>query len=110
MLSSGVSTDRVELYIVDLFRIYLTVYPGDVPGSYSFGFNFSLGDTFRADLRDTVLSKVNELVSIISNRFNDANLKISIYSLEVIDEELAKLVLNVNSFRSEEIVINLYNS
>ena len=94
---------------MDLFRLYLCVYPGDVPGAPSFGFNFSLGNTFKADLRDAVLSKVNELITIISSRFNEKEVNISLNSLEIIDEELAKLVVNVNSLQSDDIVIKLYN-
>lgn len=110
VLSSGRVTDRLEYYIMDLFRLYLCVYPGDVPGSPEFGFNFSFGNVFRADLYDAIVSKVNELVSIISSRFNENEVRISIVSLDIIDEELAKLVISVNKLQSEEITVKLYNS
>ena len=90
LLSSGRVTDRLEYYVMDLFRLYLTVYPGDVPNVPSFGFDFSLGGTFKSDLRNAVISKVKDLVSIISSRFNENEVAISIVSLDIIDEELAK--------------------
>ena len=109
LLSSGKATDRLEYYVMDLFKIYLSVYPGDIAGSPDFGFDFSFSNTFRADLKETVMSKVNELVSVISSRFSENEVRISISSLEIIDESLAKLVVDVNKLQSEEIVVNLYN-
>ena len=109
LLSSGKATDRLEYYVMDLFKVYLSVYPGDIPGSPDFGFDFSFSNTFRADLKETVMSKVNELVSVISSRFSENEVRISISSLEIIDESLAKLVVDVNKLQSEEIVVNLYN-
>ena len=46
LLSTGKTTDKIEYYVVDLFRLYLSVYPGDIPGASRIGFDFNLRDTF----------------------------------------------------------------
>lgn len=109
LLSSGSSTDKLEYYIMDLFKLYLSVYPGDIPGSPSFGFDFSLANTLKGDIREELLSRVNALIDTISNRFDNSSLEISLNSLEIVDDSLAKLVIDVNKLQSDEIVINLYN-
>ena len=109
LLSSGSSTDKLEYYIMDLVKLYLSVYPGDIPGSPSFGFDFSLANTFKGDIREELLSRVNALIDTISNRFDNSSLEISLNSLEIVDDSLAKLVIDVNKLQSDEIVINLYN-
>ena len=39
LLSTGESTTRIERYILDLFKLNLQIYPGDIPGS-KLGFEF----------------------------------------------------------------------
>jgi len=108
LLSTGKATDRLEYYVMDLFRLYLSIQPRDIPGSPQIGFNFTLSGTFKSDLVSAVESKVKELVSVISGRFNSNSIVIEIESLEIVDETLAKLVVSVNKLTSDEILINLY--
>ena len=108
VLSTGQVTDRIEYYILDLFKLYLKVYPGDIPGASSLGFNFNLLDTRKADIPSVVSSKVNELVSNISSRFT-GGLSISLDSVEIISETRAKVVVTVNNVVTDDIYINLYD-
>ena len=41
LLSTGASTTEIEKYVLDLFKLYIQIYPGDIPGS-NIGFNFIL--------------------------------------------------------------------
>ena len=45
LLSTGTATDRLEYYVLDLFRLYLKIYPGDIPGASGLGFDFNLGES-----------------------------------------------------------------
>jgi hypothetical protein len=108
LLSTGRVTGRVEYYILDLFRLYLSVYPGDIPGDSSIGFDFTITDTFKSDLADTVQNKVEILVRKISDQFT-SGLEIKLESCELIDEKYARIVVSCNGVSGEEIVISLYN-
>ncbi len=108
LLTSGRGTDRIEEYVVDLFRLYLKVYPGDIPGASGLGFDFNLGDTRKADIPYEVSTRVNQLVRVIQDRFI-GGVTISLDSVDIIDETLAKIVVTVNRDVTEEISFNLYN-
>ena len=108
LLSTGRVTGMVEYYILDLFRLYLSIYPGDIPGASQIGFDFTITDTFKANLEDTVKSRVDSLVKKISDQFSPS-LKINLESCDLIDDKYAKVVVSCNGVRGEEITINLYN-
>ena len=109
LLSTGRTTDRIEYYIIDLFKLYLTIYPGDIPGAPQIGFDFNLGSTLKVDLVDEVKSRASQLVSKLASRFEDTSVEISVESIEIVDETLAKLVVNVNKLKSDEILVSLFN-
>jgi hypothetical protein len=107
LLSTGRVTTKFEEYIVDLFRLYLQIYPDDIPGASNIGFNFILTDVMKSDLPDEVLYRAQSLVNSIKNKFSQG-IDISLESCELIDEKLAKIVVKVNKKYSEEITIDLY--
>lgn len=105
LLSTGKSTDRVEVYVLDLFKLYLNIMPGDIPGT-DIGFDFVLTDTLKSNLVSEVKRRVNSIVKLIQSRFDEKKVQISVSSLEFINDEKLKLVVSVNKTTSEEIVIN----
>ena len=106
LLSTGRSTDKLEYYIADLFKLYLQVYPDDIPGASGIGFDFIITNTMKSDLPEEVKNRIGNLVSRIKDRFS--SLDISVQDIEVIDETKVKFSVLVNSTR-EEITINLFN-
>lgn len=108
LLSTGKSTDKVELYVVDLFKLYLNVYPNDIPGDPELGFKFIMTDTFKDDLVTELRNRLVILIARLQKRFDTKKVTISLKTLEVISETQAKLVISVNKFTSEEIFLNLY--
>jgi len=108
LLSSGKATDKFEEYIIDEFKLYLKIYPGDIPGISKLGFDFNLGDTRKADIPSFVSSKLSELVQKLNERYN-GGVNISLDSIEIIDETLAKVVITVNNRATDTIEINLYD-
>lgn len=106
LLSTGESTNKTEEYIIDLFRVYLTVYPGDIPHYGDLGFDFLLTDITKDNLVSSIKSRVKKLISKISSVV--PNYSITINTLDVIDEERVKLVIDVNGVLSEDLFINLY--
>lgn len=108
LLSNGQSTSKAEEYIIDLFRIYLTVYPGDIPHYKSLGFDFLLTDVTKDGMIEAIKGKVNSLVSKIQDSLPDKKYTITISDLDLIDEETVKLVIDVSGTKSENIYINLY--
>lgn len=106
LLSSGFSTDRIELYILDLFRIHLQIYPGDIPGMSGYGFDFIISDVMKSSLYDEIRSRASSLVEKIKSRFG-GGIDINLVSVTLVDEKSVNIVLDVNGYQSEE-VINLY--
>ena len=105
LLSTGRSTDRLEVYVLDLFKLYLNIMPGDIPGS-GIGFNFVLTDTLKSELTSAVRNRVSNLIGMIQKQFDPTKVQISVSSLDIISDEKIKLVVTVNNASSEEIIIN----
>ena len=106
LLSDGSSTSRVEYYIIDLFKLYLNIYPNDIPNSPNIGFDFILTDVKKDELVRNVRNRVEILVNKIKDKFTKT-LSINIESIEIIDETKVKLVINVNQVQSDDIVVNI---
>lgn len=105
LLSTGEITSRLEYYIIDLFKLNMAVYPGDIPWS-SIGFDFIMTDTKKPDVPGEVEYRVKKLLDRFQERFRGVS--ISLESLEILDETKARVVFNVNKERGE-VEINLYN-
>ena len=106
ILSSGKSTDRVEDYLLDLFELYLKIYPGDVPGVPEFGFDFNLLGVMKEDLPKEIKSRVAGLVNKVNSRFS-AGIKLEVVSLEIISETKARVTVQAGQSRSE-VTLNIY--
>lgn len=107
LLTTGETTTKIEEYIIDLFRLYLTVYPDDVPHKRNIGIDFNLAGTFKDELPGKVNSLVSELINKIKTKVPES-VEIEQESLDLIDEGTAKLVISVNSVKSPDIIIDLY--
>lgn len=106
LLSTGQVTNRIEYYIIDLFRLYLNIYPKDIPGASGIGFNFIFTDVKKSDLTSDIKSRIDQLISKIKDKFV-RTLEIKIVSLDLIDETKVKLVISVNQVESNDILINI---
>ncbi len=108
LLSTGESTTKIEKYILDLFRLHINIWPNDIPGRSDIGFNFILTDTKKDELVSEIRSRVRELVEKIEKKFNSIrNISIEVKEIDLIDEERARVVIEVNDY-GEEIEVNLY--
>ena len=93
--------------MIDLFKLYLSVYPGDIPGAESIGFDFNLRGTFKANLASEVESRISSLVSKFQSRFS-GGLTFKLEECSLVDETLVKIIVSCGRVRSDEIMINLY--
>ena len=107
LLSTGRTTTKLEYYVLDLFRLYLSIYPRDIPGADRIGFDFNLRDTFKANLPEEVRRRVGDLVSAFRNRFK-SGVNIELENCELIDERLARITVSCGEITGEEIVIDNY--
>lgn len=105
LLASGIITTKLEEYILDLFKLYINIYPGDIPGM-SIGFNSVLTDTMKSELYSEIGLRVNELITNIQDRFK-SGVTIRLDSIEVIDETKVKIRITVNSIKTGEIEFNI---
>lgn len=106
LLSTGYSTDLMEKYILDLFRIYLLTNIDDIPNS-SIGFNFTLTNVKKDELVDELKSRLTALVNVFAKKFT--SYKINVDELVLIDETKVKLTLNINKVKETyEIPTGLY--
>lgn len=106
LLSTGTSTSKIEYYIIDLFKIYLTVFPKDIPGASGIGIDTSLTNIKKDRLISEIESRIKDFIKKLKNKFSQT-LEINIKSLEIIDETSLRLTVDVNNIESEEILINL---
>lgn len=106
LLSTGQSTEKIEYYVIDLFKLYLHIWPNDIPNAQSIGFDFIMTDVKKAEVVDTITDRVNKLVSKIGNMFS-GSVNINTESIELIDETKVKITINVNQIKSEEILIDI---
>lgn len=106
LLSTGQSTSKIEYYIIDLFKLYLNIWPGDIPNNRNIGMDFILTDVKKDELIKTVENRVSKLVDKIKNKFTQT-ISITVESIEIIDEVSVKLIINVNQVKSDDILINI---
>lgn len=107
LLSTGKITTRVEYYILDIFRINLTVMPEDVPLNSSIGFDYSMATTTKDQLVKVINTKLELLTQKIRNQFPNSNIHVS--DTKLIDEQLVVTTITVNNTISEDFNINIYN-
>lgn len=105
LLTTGEVTDKVEKYILDLFKVYLNVMPSDIPGAPSLGFDFNLRGIPRATLRDELQRRVTDLIKQIQEQFQSVT--ISLTSLSLVSETKATLVITVSGTESESFDIKV---
>ena len=108
LLSTGLSTDKIEYYVLDLFKLHLNILPGDIPTASSLGFNFNMVNVFKDNLESELKNRISTLILNIQKRFDPNSVKIAIKSLNLINETQALLVVSVNGVESDEITLNLY--
>ena len=106
LLSTGIATDKIEDYIVDLFRLYLQIWPGEIPGLPQLGFDFILTDIKKADLVNNVTSRLSCLINIIQDKFGAA-VTILLNSVEIINETRVQVTITVNDTTTDKFIIEL---
>lgn len=108
LLSTGILTDRVEYYVIDLLKLNLSIYPGDIPGFPSLGFDFIITNIKKDELKFELKKRLDKLINKIKE--NVGNINIQVNDAYLVSEDVLKLVINVNDVRSDEILIDLYKN
>lgn len=108
LLSTGVTTDRVDYYIIDLFKLHLSIYPGDIPNYESLGFDFIMNNIKKDELVSEIRNRLGNLVTKIQKQFQ--GIQMSITNIELLNETTLSLVINVNQTRSDVIFVDLYKT
>lgn len=103
LLSTGETTGKIEKYILDLFKLNMAIYPDDIPNS-NIGFNFVITDVKKSELPEEIRSRITSLITRLQSRFS--GITISLESLELLSEELARVVVRVNQ-ESEQIELTI---
>jgi len=102
--SDGNITNKIDDYIVDLFKLYFTIHPNDIPGT-NIGFNFIMNGVQKVDLESEITSRLIELIDKMKERFS--GISMSIDSVNLIDYERAKIEITVGKI-SDTIEVGLY--
>ena len=102
--SDGSITNKVDDYIVDLFKLYFTIHPNDIPGT-NIGFNFIMNGVQKVDIVSEVTSRLTELINKMQERFS--GISMSIKSVDLIDYERAKIEIIVGK-TEDTIEVGLY--
>lgn len=104
LLSTGLVTDKIEYYIIDLFKLHLSVFPNDIPGAEHIGFNFIITNTKKDELKTEVDNRLSDLINKFKKEFT--GIDINIVNSALIDETKLKLEISVNEI-SDIISINI---
>lgn len=94
LLSNGESTNKMEIYLLDLFKIYLLIHPNDIPHS-DIGFDFNLSNVKKDELADELKDRVNNLVKLFKSQFKE--FQITVKEISLIDEQRAKIIIDINN-------------
>ena len=106
LLSTGLTTTKIEEYILDLLDLYIKINPGDIPGLSNLGFDFTFTNVMKDELDVEISYRLNTLIDTIKSKVR--NVPLSIESITLIDETRVKLVLQVNGKLAEDYYIDLY--
>jgi hypothetical protein len=107
LLSTGKTTEKIEKYILDLFKLNLLIYPGDIPNS-NVGFDFILTNTKKDELKSDVTFRVDALVDKIKTQFKKG-IEINVENIDIINDTRVKVTVSVNK-TSEDIEFNLFDN
>jgi hypothetical protein len=106
LLTTGECTDKLEYYILDLFKLYFEVNPGEVPNS-DIGFNNIFTNVNKKNIESEIKSRITSLVSLFRSRFTGVSINLT--DIKLIDESTFNVVISVNSeVESYEISTGLY--
>lgn len=108
LLSTGEVTEKIEYYILDLFKLYLSIYPRDIPGNSKIGFNFIFTDIKKDEVVGEIQSRVSQLASTIKSKFN-SSITINVDSIEILDESRVRITLTVNEDITDSITLDVYD-
>lgn len=103
LLSTGRVTTSIEEYILDLFKLELSIFPGDIPNS-GVGFNFLLTDTKKDELSWEIKSRLGDLVYHMKERFSGITMEIK--DITFVDNTRVVAVIDVSG-TSDLITIDL---
>lgn len=104
LLSTGLVTEKIEYYILDLFKLHLSIYPNDIPGASQIGFDFIITNTKKDELYAKVKKRVQELIDKFKKKFSEVDIQLDTFAL--VDETSIKLVISVNEV-SDTISVDL---
>lgn len=107
LLSSGRGTSRIEEYLMDLFKLYLHIFPGDIPGAPDFGYDFNLQGTYQDVLPAELESRVSRLIQKVNSRFPAQRMNLRLESLELLSPERARLRISAGTL-VDDIEVNIY--
>lgn len=108
VLSDGRVTADIPEYVLDLFRLVLSVLPGDIPGLPDFGFDFRFAGVPSADLPEKVEFRAKALVEQIGKSFPTHSIELT--DLEVIDSRTVRLEVTIDGSSSSSIYIDIHEN
>ena len=107
LLSTGETTTKLEEYVLDLFKMNLVIRPKDIPHYSTLGFDFTLVGIPKDSLKLEVKRRLENLIVNIQNLFDKSIVKISLDSIELINDETISIVVKINNYTSSEIKIDI---
>jgi hypothetical protein len=97
LLSTGVVTEDINKYIVDLFRLNLQILPDEIPGS-DIGFDFILAGIQKDSILDEIKTRIKGLADRIEKEIDNPSYFIEVQSVNPISETVVQVTINVNNY------------
>lgn len=107
LLSTGETTTKLEEYVLDLFKMNLVIRPNDIPHYTTLGFDFTLVGIPKNDLKIEIKRRIENLISNIQSLFDKSVVKISLETIELINDETVSIIVKINNYTSNEIKIEI---
>lgn len=105
LLSSGLSTTKIEEYVMDLIKINLSAGVNDIPGRSDIGMDTRLTGVMKDELQSKAYYFSESLVSRIQDRI--PGLPIEIESVSLISETRLRLILRIDGTLLSEYIVDL---
>lgn len=109
LLSTGEITEKIEYYILDLFKLYLSVYPKDIPGAPNIGFNFIFTNVKKDEIVSEVQARISQLTANIKSKISSNAVTISVDGIEIIDESRVRITITINEEVTDSITLDVYD-
>lgn len=100
LLTDGSTTSKIEVYVLDLFKLFMTVHTGDIIMNRSFGGEFSFSGVTNSTARIDVESKAEKIISQIKKSI-PSTVILNLVGVQFVSPTEVSVSININDQQYE---------